>query len=174
MPRRGLIVKHGLFRLRLPLGRSLRSPGRFLLDAGHPQPNPTGRKMIMKYVMRAIRAIVGPILLFLDAVFAPKAVERDADAQRRVDTAVQTLKLYQFKACPFCVRVRRQMKRLALPIETRDVKRNEKWREELLTEGGSPKVPCLRITEDSGERWLYESKEIDAYLNSRFAVGAGA
>ena len=124
----------------------------------------------MKYVMRAIRAIVGPILLFLDAVFAPTAVTRDADAQRRVDAAVGTLKLYQFKACPFCVRVRRQMKRLALPIETRDVKRNEQWREELLAKGGSPKVPCLRITENGSERWLYESKEIDAYLEARFAV----
>ena len=124
----------------------------------------------MKYVMRAIRAIVGPILLFLDAVFAPKAVTRDDDAQSRVDAAAETLKLYQFKACPFCVRVRRQMKRLALPIETRDVKRNEQWREELLAAGGSPKVPCLRITENSSEQWLYESKEIDAYLESRFAV----
>ena len=124
----------------------------------------------MKWIMRIIRAIVGPILLLLDAVFAPKALVRAPEAQAEVDAATQSLKLYQFLACPFCVRVRRGMKRLALPIETRDTKRNEEWREELLREGGSPKVPCLRIEEADGVRWLYESKAINEYLESRFAV----
>lgn len=124
----------------------------------------------MKWIMRVIRAIVGPILLLLDAVFAPKAVARQPESQAKVDSASQNLKLYQFLACPFCVRVRRGMKRLALPIETRDTKRNEQWREELLREGGSPKVPCLRIEESGDVRWLYESKAINEYLESRFAV----
>lgn len=124
----------------------------------------------MKWIMRVIRAIVGPILLLLDAVFAPKAVVRQPESQAKVDSASQNLKLYQFLACPFCVRVRRGMKRLALPIETRDTKRNEQWREELLREGGSPKVPCLRIEESGDVRWLYESKAINEYLESRFAV----
>jgi glutaredoxin len=124
----------------------------------------------MKWIMRVIRAIVGPILLLLDAVFAPKSVARQPESQAKVDSASQNLKLYQFLACPFCVRVRRGMKRLALPIETRDTKRNEQWREELLREGGSPKVPCLRIEESGDVRWLYESKAINEYLESRFAV----
>ncbi len=124
----------------------------------------------MKFIMRAIRAIVGPILLLWDAVFTPKSVVRDPQSQQAVDSEVESLKLYQFLACPFCVRVRRGMKRLALPIETRDTKRNEQWREELLREGGSPKVPCLRIEEAGEVHWLYESKAINEYLESRFAV----
>lgn len=124
----------------------------------------------MKWIMRTIRGIVGPILLLLDAVFVPKSVVRDLAAQADVDAATQNLKLYQFLSCPFCVRVRRGMKRLALPIETRDTKRNKEWCDELLREGGSPKVPCLRIEESGETRWLYESKAINEYLEARFAV----
>ena len=124
----------------------------------------------MKLLMRAIRAIVGPILLFWDAIFKPKSVVREPQVQKVVDSEVESLKLYQFLACPFCVRVRRGMTRLALPIETRDTKRNEQWREELLRETGSPKVPCLRIEEDGEVRWLHESRTINEYLESRFAL----
>ncbi len=124
----------------------------------------------MKILMRLIRAVLGPLILLWDKVFPPKAITRDAAAQRDVEAAARDLKLYQFLACPFCVRVRRQMKRLALPIETRDTKRNEAWREELLAEGGSPKVPCLRIEEEGAVRWLYESKAINEYLEERFAA----
>ena len=124
----------------------------------------------MKFIMRTIRAIIGPILLLLDALFKPKAIVRDPQAQAIVDEEVESLKLYQFLACPFCVRVRRGMARLALPIETRDTKRNEQWREELLRDGGSPKVPCLRIEEAGEVRWLYESRAINEYLESRFAI----
>ena len=123
----------------------------------------------MKYLMRAIRAVLGPILLFLDAVFKPTAIERDPAAQGEVNEDTKSLKLYQYRACPFCVRVRREMARLALPIETRDVKRNDHWHEELVQKGGSQKVPCLRIRDGENERWLYESKEINAYLQERFA-----
>ncbi|MDG2304607.1 MAG: glutathione S-transferase N-terminal domain-containing protein [Candidatus Binatia bacterium] len=120
--------------------------------------------------MRAIRAFLGPIILLWDKVFQPTPVTREAAQQATVDSEVESLKLYQFLACPFCVKVRRQMKRLILPIETRDVKRNETWREELLREGGSPKVPCLRIEEEGAVRWLYESSAIDQYLETRFSV----
>ena len=124
----------------------------------------------MRSIMRAVRMILGPILLLLDALFQPSAIVRTAAAQAQVDSEAAHLKLYQFQACPFCVRVRRGMKRLALPIETRDTKRNDQWREELLAEGGSPKVPCLRIEGEGEVRWLYESKAINEYLESRFAV----
>jgi len=124
----------------------------------------------MKFIMRTIRAILGPILLLLDALFKPKAVVRGPQSQAVVDQEVESLKLYQFLACPFCIRVRRGMARLALPIETRDTKRNEQWREELLRYGGSPKVPCLRIEEAGEVRWLYESRAINEYLESRFAI----
>ena len=40
----------------------------------------------MKLLMRAIRAIVGPILLLWDAIFKPKSVVRDPQVQEVVDS----------------------------------------------------------------------------------------
>jgi len=63
------------------------------------------------------------------------------------------------------------VKRHALNIETRDVKRNRIAREELLAGGGELQVPCLRIEEgDGGCRWMYESADIIRYLEGRFVV----
>ncbi len=122
----------------------------------------------MKYLMRAIRAVLGPLILLWDRLFPPTPVAREAAAQREIEAEAEKLKLYQFRACPFCVKVRRRMAQLALPVETRDTKRNETWREELLREGGSPKVPCLRIEQDQSVQWLYESSAINEYLQARF------
>ena len=62
-------------------------------------------------------------------------------------------------------------KRHALKIETRDVKRNQIAREELLMGGEELQVPCLRIGEgDQGYRWMYESSDIIRYLEGRFVV----
>lgn len=61
------------------------------------------------------------------------------------------------------------MKRQSLTIETRDVKRSESARKELLSGGGDLKVPCLRIEDDQGQaEWVYESSDIINYLERRF------
>ncbi|WP_353156251.1 glutathione S-transferase N-terminal domain-containing protein, partial [Herminiimonas fonticola] len=44
-------------------------------------------------------------------------------------------------------------------------------RQALLTQGGSSKVPCLTITDEENKtRWLYDSREIIAYLQQRFVA----
>ena len=78
--------------------------------------------------------------------------------------------LYQFRACPFCVKTRRAIKRLGLNIESRDALGNTRWRSQLLTEGGKLQVPCLYLHRESGEgQWLYESDAIIAHLEQRFS-----
>ncbi len=63
------------------------------------------------------------------------------------------------------------MKRQGLKIETRDVKRNDAAREELLAGGGDLKVPCLRIGEgEHGAQWMYDSKDIIGYLEGRWST----
>ena len=119
--------------------------------------------------MRIIRLLLGCLILFFNWVFSPRGVKRDPDAQTGIDQQTASLKLYQYEACPFCVKVRRAMKRNSLNIETRDVKRSDDAREELLAGGGSLKVPCLRIEEDQGgSRWMYESADIIEYLEQQF------
>ncbi|WP_255419292.1 glutaredoxin [Limnohabitans sp. T6-5] len=77
----------------------------------------------------------------------------------------------QFSTCPFCIKVRQEMRRLSLPIEKRDAQHDSAHREQLLLGSGATKVPCLQITEANGQiRWLQDSAAIAAYLRERFAV----
>jgi len=119
-----------------------------------------------------IRKALAAVILTLNWMFTPKSIKRPADEQSQIDTQTQDLTLYQYKACPFCVKVRRSMKRSALNIETKDAKRCETSKQELLSGGGQLKVPCLKITENGNERWMYESSDIIEYLDQRFGQAA--
>ncbi|MCF6439025.1 glutathione S-transferase N-terminal domain-containing protein [Pseudoalteromonas luteoviolacea] len=114
--------------------------------------------------MKLIRWLLGRLILLFDFVFTPRSKKRSAQAQLQLDTITQNLKLYQFKACPFCVKVRRVAKREGLKLETRDAKSNAAYRQELLEQGGKVKVPCLRIEDQGQVTWLYESSDIVSYL----------
>lgn len=120
--------------------------------------------------MAIIRWLLGSLILFMNWVFTPSAIQRAAEAQSVIDEQTNSLTLYQYKACPFCVKVRRVMKRQSLNIETRDAKRSDSAKEELIAGGGLLKVPCLRIEDGGDVRWLYESKDIIEYLDSRFST----
>lgn len=123
--------------------------------------------------MRIIRLVLGKLILFFNWVFTPRSVKRDAPAQALVDQQTASLTLYQYEACPFCVKVRRAIKRNGLNIETRDVKRSMSAREELHTGGHNLKVPCLRIEDVHGQaEWMYESSDIISYLERRFGPAA--
>jgi glutaredoxin len=97
------------------------------------------------------------------------AIKRSAEAQAVVNQAAASLSLYQFRACPFCVRTRRVIRQLNLPIALLDAMNDAVARETLLAEGGAIKVPCLRIDDNGSVTWMYESKVIIAYLQQRFA-----
>ena len=67
------------------------------------------------------------------------------------------------------------MTRLNLNVEIRDARRSEEHEKALIEGGGRRKVPCLRIAgEDGADQWMYESSEIVAYLNERFAPAEAA
>lgn len=101
----------------------------------------------------------------------PAAVERDEAEQRRVDAETAGWVLYHYDGCLFCRRVERAIDRLALRIERRDILEQPECRAELVQGGGRPTVPCLRIPGDGavGDRWMYESADIVAFLERRFA-----
>tara|TARA_B110000503_G_scaffold35563_1_gene58142 strand:- start:99 stop:467 length:369 start_codon:yes stop_codon:yes gene_type:complete len=121
--------------------------------------------------MVVIRWILGQIILVLDFLTSPKAVVRETAAQQAVDDVTATMSMYQFKTCPFCVKVRRELKRHALHVELRDAKNDAELKAELVREGGCHKVPCLRIENaDKSVEWLYESSDIIARLKSQFKL----
>ncbi|KAF7771952.1 hypothetical protein PCIT_a1924 [Pseudoalteromonas citrea] len=114
--------------------------------------------------MKFVRWLLGRIILLLDFIFTPSSKKRSPEQQNMLDVQTAQFKLYQFKACPFCVKVRRTIKREGLNIETRDAKGNDQYRQELAEQGGKVKVPCLRIEQDNKVTWLYESNDIVSYL----------
>ena len=120
-------------------------------------------------ILKVVRKIVGSLILFFNWVFTPKSMSREVEVQKQVDGETAKLKLYQYNACPFCVKVRRSIKRLNLIIELRDAKRDGEYNDELLQGGGKTKVPCLRIEDNDGkQQWMYESSDIVDYLEGRF------
>lgn len=110
-----------------------------------------------------------PIVLLVEKLTTPKGKERSEQEQKEVDEACKSLALYQFAACPFCVKVRKEIARFNLNIELRDAKNNDEHRDALLNGGGRVKVPCLRIEEGDKVQWMYESDDINRYLEHRFA-----
>jgi glutaredoxin len=129
----------------------------------------------IRYFFRALRTVLTPVLLLGDRLTTPKSMERDPVKQAEVDEETRSLALYQFVACPFCVKVRRTIKRLGLNIELRDAQTPGEHRETLLREGGSAQVPCLRIEHpDERVEWMYESGDIIRYLTERFGPGRPA
>ena len=125
----------------------------------------------MGFIFKPIRWLLGQIIIFVDWITRPKPVERSAEAQREVDGKTQNMVLYQFQQCPFCVKTRRTIHRLALNIEKRDARNDPKWNQELINEGGKYQVPCLKITKDDGSvEWMYESTDINQYLEEKFSV----
>ncbi|MDE1197094.1 glutaredoxin [Pseudomonas sp. Bc-h] len=121
-------------------------------------------------LMKALRVGLGQLVILVDFLTRPSKKKRSPQAQAAVDESAKDLTLYQFQACPFCVKTRRTLRRLNVPVALRDAKNNELDRQTLLTEGGKIKVPCLRIEEAGQTVWMYESKVIIDYLDKRFSA----
>ncbi len=123
-------------------------------------------------ILNALREGLGRLIVLADHLTRPAPLQRSPQEQRRVEDAAADLALYQFFACPFCIKTRRALHRLNVPVQPRDAQKDAPSRAELLAGGGKIQVPCLRIEEPGGTRWLYESKAIIAYLEERFGSPA--
>jgi glutaredoxin len=121
--------------------------------------------------MRLIRWFIGKLILFINLLTLPKPILREKSDQNKIDNKTKYLTIYQFEACPFCVKVRRFIRKNSLKIKLKDAKNNKTFKSELVNEGGKHKVPCLKIEKiNSQTEWLYESTEIIKFLNSEFKL----
>jgi len=119
-------------------------------------------------LVKLVREGLGRTIAFVSYLTQPKPKQRTAIEQKVVDEKATQLALYQFFACPFCIRTRRAIHRLNVPIEIRDAQNDATHRHTLLTQGGQLQVPCLTINENGKIRWLFESSDIIDYLNQQF------
>ena len=120
-------------------------------------------------MLKAIRILLGSIIAFISLLTRGRQLKRSDSEQQKVEKELNNLSIYQFQFCPFCVKTRRDLYRLNLPIKYFDAMNDSHSRQELLEQGGKVQVPCLRISNDQKITWLYESTEIINYLNKRFA-----
>ena len=127
-------------------------------------------KVCLSMIIKALRNGLGQLIIFFDWISRPAKIKRTPEAQAAVEQSASGLALYQFHACPFCVKTRRNLHKLNVPVTLRDAKNDAQARSDLEQQGGKIKVPCLRIEENGQSTWLYESKAIIAYINERFAT----
>lgn len=122
----------------------------------------------MKLLINLIRNLLGGIIAAIDFVTRGSKLKRSSDAQQQVEAELAKMSLYQFFACPFCIKTRRAMYKMNLPVVKRNASQGSPFRDELLRGGGKIQTPCLRIQKKDGVEWLYESSEIISYLEKRF------
>lgn len=98
------------------------------------------------------------------------APARNPEAQLEVDRQCEALSLYNLQFCPYCLKVRMQIKALELKIALCNIDEPQ-WSHELMREGGKFQAPCLRIQQGPDKvQWLYESDDIIAWLRQRFPL----
>ena len=128
-------------------------------------------KTVIRAFFKTLRVVLGPFMLVGEYLARPKGLYRPPEIQGQVDQQCRKLVLYQYKTCPFCIKVRQEMRRLSLNVKGLDAQHEGENRSALLNGGGKAKVPCLKITDQTGKtEWLYESGEIITYLRGRFAT----
>ncbi len=121
-------------------------------------------------LLRMMRQALGRMVVFADWLTRPVPMARSEQELKTLALETRGMALYEYYGCPFCVKTRREIHRLNLDIERRDIRRREVHRDALLAGGGKLMVPCLRIEAHGKVQWLYESNEIIHYLNQRFGA----
>ena len=76
------------------------------------------------------------------------------------------LKLYTYRTCPYCTRVRSAFAEMDLKYEEINAERGTPGSAELVRLGGKQQVPFL-VDEEAGVN-MYESSDIIAYARERF------
>ena len=82
----------------------------------------------------------------------------------------EDLSLYRYDGCMWCGLVERNLAELGVELALRDVRVDPSNLRDLVDATGRQTVPCLRIAEPGGDRWMHESSVIIAYLQDRFAT----
>jgi len=125
----------------------------------------------MSLIFKWVRPVLSALILGWERMFPGRAKRLRAPAElAQLQPELQRLVLYQFPACPFCVKVRRQLRMMDLPVRIQNALPGTDAARELQAGGGELQVPCLRISDGAGAsaQWLYESDAIIEYMTARF------
>ena len=106
-------------------------------------------KWAIRIFFRTLRIVLIPFMLLWERITTPRGVVRPAQDQQRVNEQTSNMVLYQFRTYPFCIKVRREIRRLSLNIELLDAQHDAQHRAALMEGGGSVQVPCNSFVEVS-------------------------
>jgi hypothetical protein len=67
-------------------------------------------KLIVRTFFKTVRVILGPVMLLRERLTRPAGVVRPPAVQAQVDQDCRSLALYQYKTCPFSIKVRQEMR----------------------------------------------------------------
>jgi len=81
-----------------------------------------------------------------------------------ISEGYEGLSLYYRGSCPFCRYVSAYLKSKSIVIDSKNITDDKSAFNELVNQGGKRQVPCLRITDGSKTRWLYESTDIITFF----------
>lgn len=118
--------------------------------------------------MSLTRHLTGKALGIVDRL-VPVRPQVLTPAQRdQMERESRRMHLYYVRTCPSSISVRRHCQRMGLRVVEKDVQKVNTYRHELVNGGGEHRVPCLRIDEEQGSRWVYSPEAIKDFLNNRF------
>ena len=124
----------------------------------------------MKVLMKVLRLPIKISIRIVDLLFKPKMHQLPLAAHDKAYQLIRGHTLYQFRDCPFCVKVRWAMRRMGVDLPYADAKNDPGARKSLAEGGGKIKVPCLHISNGiDQDQWIYESGEIVTYLEQRLS-----
>ena len=114
--------------------------------------------------MLLMRKSAGACSLLVEQIsvkFLAKPVCRSLPEQKKLDDRFKQFELYELKRCPDCSKLRRQLHKDQLNIETKNAEKYECYRNEILRGGGEVQFPCLKVNEkDGSQQWIYGSEAI--------------
>ena len=67
-------------------------------------------KTVIRAFFKTLRVVLGPFMLVGEYLARPKGLYRPPEIQGQVDQQCRNLVLYQYKTCPFCIKVRQEMR----------------------------------------------------------------
>jgi hypothetical protein len=83
-------------------------------------------KTIIRAFFKTLRLVLGPVMLLSEFIRRPKGIVRPPAAQAEIDRQTASLALYQYQTCPFCIKVRQEMRRLSLNVNKLDAQHEGK------------------------------------------------
>ena len=121
-----------------------------------------------------LQALKGRFLLIAGRCIRLNIMSRSPSELQSLSRETRGMALYYHQLSPKCIKTRRLVEQLNIPLEFRDIRKCQVHRDDLLSGMGEFKVPCLKIADDGKIAWLDDHDSILSYLMEKFGDKSNA